>query len=101
MTKPKTLLECDIFVSGKYDNTLIIEPHQFHNKESLEEMKQRILNSVLAFDWLDDKGIELKFCMFGCTPYLHKKGTSDEHFDTNCKGNTKLTRFQKGDLKYD
>ena len=47
---------------------------------------EALVRSYTHQRWLDEKGIELAFCMFGCTPYLRKIGSDFDHWD-ECLGN--------------
>lgn len=81
------------FFIRKHENpkqTLFSYLNEITNDEQREEIRQQIITQSTLFMWLETKGFELVFCMFGCDPYLRKKYESDEHFETNCNGNSSL-----------
>ena len=60
------------------------------DKAEGEHLKLQILKCANWMKRLEEKNLELRFCMFGCHPYLWNKSEIDNHFETACEGNLKL-----------
>lgn len=85
------VFETEISISAKHDNTLIIEPHEKKTEQQLKDLMNAICKSTTKMEWLNKRGFELEFCMFGCDPYIRNKSSFPDdqqtHWLTKCKGN--------------
>ena len=56
------------------------------DKDEGERLMQQITTHSTWIKWLEDRDLELVFCMFNCKPYLRNKFEEDTHSETTCNG---------------